>query len=118
MTRGTNNAGDKGTSGQNVPKSPKGPKTKKSKFRMESEQEKISKSKLRMETREDKLNRARKKLEGKKPPKPRGPVRRAFGAAGWSAHGFVDLCQYFGHKKLKVHADFFNSSSSFCWGVI
>ena len=92
MTRGTNNAGpagDKGTSGQNVPKSPKGPKTKKSKFRMESEQEKISKSKLRMETREDKLNRARKKLEGKKPPKPRGPVRRAFGAAGWSAHGFV-----------------------------
>ena len=92
MTRGTNNAGpagDKGTSGQNVPKSPKGPKTKKSKFRMESEQEKISKSKLRMETREDKLDRARKKLEGKKPPKPRGPVRRVLGAAGWSAHGFV-----------------------------
>ena len=92
MTRGTNNAGpagDKGTSGQNVPKSPKGPKTRKSKFRMESEQEKISKSKLRMETREDKLNRARKKLEGKKPPKPRGPVRRVLGAAGWSAHGFV-----------------------------
>ena len=92
MTRGTNNAGpagDKGTSGQNVPKSPKGPKTKKSKFRMESEQEKISKSKLRMETREDNLNRARKKLEGKKPPKPRGPVRRVLGAAGWSAHGFV-----------------------------
>ena len=92
MTRGTNNAGpagDKGTSGQNVPKSPKGPKTKKSKFRMESEQEKISKSKLRMETREDKLNRAKKKLEGKKPPKPRGPVRRVLGAAGWSAHGFV-----------------------------
>lgn len=89
MTRGTNSAGDKGTSGQNVPKSPKGPKTKKSKFRMESEQEKISKSKLRMETREDKLNRARKKLEGKKPPKPRGPVRQVLGAAGWSAHGFV-----------------------------
>ena len=89
MTRGTNNAGDKGTSGQNVPKSPKGPKTKKSKFRTESEHDKISKSKLRMETREDKLNRARKKLEGKKPPKPRGPVRRVLGAAGWSAHGFV-----------------------------
>ena len=92
MTRGTNNAGpagDKGTSGQNVPKSPKGPKTKKSKFRMESKHDKISKSKLRMETREDKLNRARKKLEGKKPPKPRGPVRRVLGAAGWSAHGFV-----------------------------
>ena len=92
MTRGTNNAGpagDKGTSGQNVPKSPKGPKTQKSKFRMESEHDKISKSKLRMEMREDKLNRARKKLEGKKPPKPRGPVRRVLGAAGWSAHGFV-----------------------------
>ena len=92
MTRGTNSAGpagDKGTSGQNVPKPPKGPKNKKSKFRMESEHEKISKSKLRMETREDRLNRARKKLEGKKPPKPRGPVRRALGAAGWSAHGFV-----------------------------
>lgn len=92
MTRGTNSAGpagDKATSGQNVPKSPKGPKNKKSKFRMESEQEKISKSKLRMETREDKLNRARKKLDGKKPPKPKGPVRRALGAAGWSAHGFV-----------------------------
>ncbi len=89
MTRGTNNAGDKGTSGQNVPKSPKGPKTQKSKFRMESEQEKISKSKLRMETREDKLNRAQKKLEGKKPPKPRGPVRRVLGAAGWNVHGFV-----------------------------
>ena len=56
---------------------------------MESEQEKISKSKLRMETREDKLNRARKKLEGKKPPKPRGPVRRVLGAAGWNVHGFV-----------------------------
>ena len=82
-------AGDKGTSGQNVPKSPKGLKNKKSKFRMESEQEKISKSKLRMERREDKLNRARKKLDGKKPPKPRGPVRRALGAAGWNVHGFV-----------------------------
>ncbi|NBH20442.1 conjugal transfer protein, partial [Clostridiaceae bacterium] len=45
---------------------------------------------------------------------------------GWTAKGqlkgsvsdfnrieAVDLCQYFGHKKLKVHADFFNSSSSF-----
>ena len=30
----------------------------------------------------------------------------------------VDLCQYFGHKKLKGYADFFNSSSSFCCGVI
>ena len=92
MTRGTNNSGparDKTTSGQNVPKSPKGLKTKKSKFRMESEQEKISRSKLRMERREDKLNRARKKLDGKKPPKPKGPVRRMLGAAGWNVHGFV-----------------------------
>ncbi len=30
----------------------------------------------------------------------------------------LDLCQYLGHKKLKVYATFFNSSSSFCWGVI
>ena len=30
----------------------------------------------------------------------------------------MDLCQYFGHKKLKGYADFFNSSSSFCCGVI
>ena len=92
MTREPNSAGpagDKGTSGQNVPKSPKGLKSKKSKFRMESEQEKISKSKLRMERREDKLNRARKKLDAQKPRKPRGPVRRVLGAAGWSAHGFV-----------------------------
>ena len=92
MTRETNSAGpagDKGTSGQNVPKSPKGLKTKKSKFHQESEQDKISKSKLCMERQEDKLNRARKKLDGKKPPKPRGPVRRVLGAAGWNVHGFV-----------------------------
>ena len=31
---------------------------------------------------------------------------------------FMDLCQYFEHKKLKGYADFFNSSSSFCCGVI
>lgn len=30
----------------------------------------------------------------------------------------LDLCQYIGHKKLKGYADFFNSSSSFCCGVI
>ena len=92
MTRETNSTGPHGdntTSGQNVPKSPTGLKSKKSKFRMESEQEKISKSKLCMERREDKLNRARKKLDAQKPPKPRSPVRRALGAAGWSVHGFV-----------------------------
>lgn len=32
--------------------------------------------------------------------------------------GIRDLCQYFEHKKLKGYADFFNSSSSFCCGVI
>ena len=32
--------------------------------------------------------------------------------------GNLDLCQYFEHKKLKGYADFFNSSSSFCCGVI
>ncbi len=30
----------------------------------------------------------------------------------------LDLCQYFGQKKLKGYAAFFSSSSSFCWGVI
>ena len=32
-------------------------------------------------------------------------------------HG-LDLCQYFGQKKLKYYADFFSSSSSLCCGVI
>lgn len=31
---------------------------------------------------------------------------------------FLDLCQYFGQKKLKYYADFFSSSSSLCCGVI
>ena len=35
-----------------------------------------------------------------------------------SAGTALDLCQYFEHKKLKGYADFFNSSSSFCCGVI
>ena len=30
----------------------------------------------------------------------------------------MDLCQYFGQKKLKDYADFFSSSSSLCCGVI
>ena len=33
-------------------------------------------------------------------------------------YGYVDLCQYFGQKKLKYYADFFSSSSSLCCGVI
>ena len=36
----------------------------------------------------------------------------------WTEYTKVDLCQYFEHKKLKGYADFFNSSSSFCCGVI
>lgn len=49
----------------------------------------------------------------------RSGVAALAGGKAWTkpAHD-VDLCQYFGHKKLKVYADFFNSSSSFCWGVI
>lgn len=31
---------------------------------------------------------------------------------------YMDLCQYFGQKKLKYYADFFSSSSSLCCGVI
>ena len=30
----------------------------------------------------------------------------------------LDLCQYFGQKKLKDYADFFSSSFSLCCGVI
>ena len=36
----------------------------------------------------------------------------------YGAKKTMDLCQYFEHKKLKGYADFFNSSSSFCCGVI
>ena len=35
-----------------------------------------------------------------------------------SANHKLDLCQYFGQKKLKYYADFFSSSSSLCCGVI
>ena len=41
---------------------------------------------------------------------------------GWAGNQAViyvlDLCQYFGQKKLKDYADFFSSSSSLCCGVI
>lgn len=33
-------------------------------------------------------------------------------------HIGMDLCQYFGQKKLKDYAVFSSSSSSFCWGVM
>ena len=39
--------------------------------------------------------------------------------ASWKQDwGDLDLCQYFGQKKLKYYADFFSSSSSLCCGVI
>ena len=69
-----------GTSGQSVPKS---------KFRQKSRQEQAAASKLRMEKRGEKLEAAKGKLAKQKPPKKPGPVKRAGGALGGSAHGFV-----------------------------
>ena len=73
--------------GQNVPKDGGG------KFRQESQQEQVNRSKFRMEKREAKLDKARDKAEGKlakqKPPRKKGLIRKAAGAAGWTAHGFV-----------------------------
>ena len=66
-----------------------GQKSEKSKFRMESQQERAARAKLRMEKRWDKLGTTREKLENQKPPKKRGPVRRVGGAAGQGIHGFV-----------------------------
>ena len=53
------------------------------------EPEPLRKARLRMERREGKLNTASEKLANQKPYKPPGPVRRAAGFAGRSAHGFV-----------------------------
>lgn len=72
--------GAAGTSGQSVPKS---------KFRQKSQQEQAAASKLRMEKRGEKREAAREKLEKQKPPKQKGPIRKAAGAAGWGVHGFV-----------------------------
>ena len=69
--------------GQNVPKDGGG------KFRQESQQEQVNRSKFRMEKREAKLDKARGKLAKQKPPKKKGLLRKAAGAAGWTAHGFV-----------------------------
>lgn len=76
MNEKTNN----GTSGQGG---------QKSKFRMESQQERTARAKLRMEKRWDKLGTAREKLANQKLPKKRGPIRRVGGAAGHGVHGFV-----------------------------
>ena len=69
--------------GQSVPKDGDG------KFRKESQQEQVNRAKFRMEQREAKLDKARDKLAKQKPPKPKGPVRKIAGAAGWTVHGFV-----------------------------
>ena len=72
--------GAAGTSGQSVPKS---------KFRQKSQQEQAAASKLRMEKQGEKLEAAKEKLAKQKPPKQKGPIRKAAGAAGWGVHGFV-----------------------------
>jgi len=79
MNEKTNN----GTSGQS------GQKSEKTKFRMESQQERTARAKLQMEKRWDTLETARSRLANQKPPKKRGPVRRVSGAAGHGVHGFV-----------------------------
>ena len=66
-----------------------GQKQEKTKFRMESQQERTAKAKLQMEKRWDKLETARSRLANQKPPKKRGPLRRVGGAAGHGVHGFV-----------------------------
>ena len=81
MSGQANKAG--AASGQKVPKPPK------SKFRRESEQEKVSRSKLRMDKRGEKLDAAHEKLSKQKPPKKPGPVKRVGRVAGREVHGFV-----------------------------
>ena len=66
-----------------------GQKQEKSKFRMESQQERTARAKLQMEKRWDKLETARNRLANQKPPKKRGPLRRMGGAAEHGVHGFV-----------------------------
>ena len=82
MNERTSNPGG-ATSGQG------GQKQGKTKFRMESQQERTAKAKLQMEKRWDKLETARSRLANQKPPKKRGPLRRMGGAAGHGVHGFV-----------------------------
>ena len=66
-----------------------GQKSEKTKFRQESQQERLNKSKLRMEMRGSKLEAAREKLANQKPPKHPGPVKRVGRTAGRGVHGFV-----------------------------
>ena len=69
--------------GQSVPRDGSG------KFRTESNSEQAGRAKFRMEKREAKLDKAKGRLAKQKPPKPKGPVRKIAGAAGWTVHGFV-----------------------------
>ena len=66
-----------------------GQRSEKSKFRQESNQERVNRSKLRMEKRWDKLEAARGKLANQEPPKRPGPVKRVGRVAGQGVHGFV-----------------------------
>ena len=59
------------------------------KFRQESQQEQVNRSKFRMEKRAAKLDKAEGKRAKQKPPRKKGLIRKAAGAAGWTAHGFV-----------------------------
>ena len=56
---------------------------------MESSSEQVNRSKFRMEKREAKLDKARGKLAKQKPPRKKGLIRKAAGAAGRTAHGFA-----------------------------
>ena len=58
------------------------------------------------------------KSQKKKLAKQLAACRTEQGLSKASLEHYLDLCQYFEHKKLKGYADFFNSSSSFCCGVI
>ena len=72
-----------GPMGQSVPKDGGG------KFRQESGSEKVNRAKFRMEKRAARLDKAKEKLAKQKPPRKKGLVRKAAGAAGRAAHGFV-----------------------------
>lgn len=69
--------------GQSVPRDGGG------KFRQESQQEQVNRSKFRMEKRAAKLDKAGGKLAKQKPPRKKGLIRKAAGAAGRTAYGFV-----------------------------
>ena len=60
-----------------------------SRFRFESEAERLQKSKLRMEKSGEELERAREKLAGRKPVKQPGPVKRITNVAKTETWAFV-----------------------------